>query len=247
MEKTEIKKNTAKKTSKTSKTVADSVSMEALVYGQNGKEISKFQLPQDIFALPWNADLVHQVVVSMQSNARATIAHAKDRSEVSGGGKKPWQQKGTGRARHGSIRSPLWVGGGKAHGPHKEKDYSRKINKKMKNKALMTILSRKVKDGKVLFIDSIDFKEPKKSEAKKTLTSFSKIEGFGQMISKKNNSAMIALDGKKVSVQKSFANFNNLLTDEARNINPVDLMKYNYLVVSNPEHFLNFLMTKLNK
>src|SRR4029078_6219347 len=98
------------------------------------------------FGLPWNADLVHQVISSLKTDARKPVAHTKTRGSVRGGGKKPWQQKGTGRARHGSIRSPLWVGGGVAHGPRNDKNFDRKVNKKMKAKALYTILSKKFKD-----------------------------------------------------------------------------------------------------
>ena len=108
--------------------------METTVYNQKGTEAGKIKLSEAVFGLKWNADLVHQVVVSMNSVARTNVAHTKNRGEVRGGGKKPWQQKGTGRARHGSIRSPLWVGGGVTHGPRKDKDYSRKVNKKMKSK-----------------------------------------------------------------------------------------------------------------
>src|SRR3989338_499645 len=102
--------------------------MEAKVYNMQGKEAGKIELPENIFGLKWNADLIHQVITSMQSNARAGTAHTKGRGEVRGGGRKPWRQKGTGRARHGSRRSPIWKGGGVAHGPSKEKKYSQKIN-----------------------------------------------------------------------------------------------------------------------
>src|SRR5437868_2291267 len=131
--------------------------MESKIYNKKGEEAGKIKLPEDIFATQWNADLVHQVVVSMMSNARSSIAHTKTRGEVRGGGKKPWQQKGLGRARHGSSRSPIWVGGGVAHGPRNDKNFDRKINKKMKTKALYTVLSKKMKDNEILFIDSFDF------------------------------------------------------------------------------------------
>src|SRR5690242_1243633 len=97
--------------------------METKIYNHKGVETGKIQLPEDVFGVKWNADLVHQVVVSMESSARTAVAHVKNRGEVSGGGKKPWQQKGTGRARHGSIRSPIWVGGGVTHGPRKDKNF----------------------------------------------------------------------------------------------------------------------------
>lgn len=219
--------------------------MEATIYNQTAKEVGKIQLPEAVFGLKWNADLVHQVVVSMESSARTPVAHTKNRGEVSGGGKKPWKQKGTGRARHGSTRSPIWVGGGVTHGPRNEKDYTRKVNKKMKAKALYTILSAKFKKGQILFVDSINFKEPKAKDAKGTLASFSKIGGFTDILSKKKNSAWIALSKDSVTTKKSFGNFNNVEVDEIRNINPVDLMKYKYIVIENPNESLATVSSKL--
>src|SRR3990167_5709829 len=131
--------------------------MEAVVYNTSGAENGRVSLPDEIFDVKWNAVLDHQVVVSMQGNARAMTAHTKTRGEVRGGGKKPWRKKGTGRARHGSIRSPLWVGGGVTHGPLKEKSYERKVNKKMRIKALYTVLSRKAKDGEIILLDALSF------------------------------------------------------------------------------------------
>mgnify|MGYP001581033827 FL=1 len=96
------------------------MSIEAPIYNAQGKKAGTIALPERLFGEAWNASLMHQVVTSMQDNARTPVAHTKDRGEVRGGGKKPWRQKGTGRARHGSIRSPIWVGGGKAHGPRNE-------------------------------------------------------------------------------------------------------------------------------
>jgi len=221
--------------------------LKGTIYNQKGKESGTIDLPANVFALPWNADLVHQVVTSMQSSARTNVAHAKNRGEVRGGGKKPWQQKGTGRARHGSIRSPLWVGGGVTHGPRNDKNYDKKINKKMKAKALYTILSAKFKKGQVLFVDDLSLRVIKTKTAKDVLGSLSKIKGFDDLLGRKKNSAYVALANKDVTTEKSFGNFNNMKVDEIRNISPLDLMKYKYVVVSNPVEGLAKISQKLEK
>ena len=125
---------------------------------------------------------MHQVVTSLLSNARRGTAHTKFRGEVSGGGKKPWKQKGTGRARHGSTRSPLWVGGGVTHGPRTEKNYARAVNAKMASHALASVLSRKWKDGEIVFVDSLHFDSPKTARAKEVLAMLAKT-GFGRIAS----------------------------------------------------------------
>lgn len=215
--------------------------MESKVYNQKGKEAGSIKLPENVFGLKWNSDLVHQVVTSMMSSARSPIAHTKMRGDVRGGGKKPWQQKGTGRARHGSTRSPIWVGGGVTHGPRNDKNFDRKVNKKMKTKALFTILSRKFKDGEILFIDSLSFKAPKTAEAKEVLGAFSKIAGFEAFAKKKNNVACIALSKKDSATEKSFSNFSNIEVSEARNINPLQLVNTKYIVITDPEVSLKAL------
>src|SRR3989338_7205692 len=106
--------------------------MEINVYNQNAENVGSVEISDKVFGAAMNKDLLYQVVNSEMANKRQVIAHTKGRSEVRGGGVKPWRQKGPGRARHGSIRSPLWVGGGVTHGPRNDKDYSRKINKKMR-------------------------------------------------------------------------------------------------------------------
>src|SRR5688500_6401675 len=110
--------------------------MDATVYNLEGKKAGNVSLPESVFGTRWNADLVKQVADSLLSSKRKPVAHTKNRGEVRGGGKKPWQQKGTGRARHGSSRSPIWVGGGITHGPRKDKNYERTVTKSMRVAAL---------------------------------------------------------------------------------------------------------------
>ncbi len=223
--------------------------MKAPVYNTQGKEVSTIDLPEAVFGVPMNMDLVHQVVVSMQSNARAGGARAqtKDRSEVRGGGKKPWRQKGTGRARHGSIRSPIWKGGGVTHGPRTDKDYSRRIPRKMRMKALYVALSEKLKAGHLLFVDSLAFAEPKTTVAKDALVHFAGIQGFEKIVTKKNNAVLVSLSSNNKNTKKSFANFGNVNVEETRNLNPIDVLSTTYLIIENPEEAVKELAKKTNE
>jgi large subunit ribosomal protein L4 len=139
--------------------------MKTDVYNLKNEVVGSMELPAAVFGARWNETLVRQVLEAQLANARVPWAHAKDRSEVRGGGKKPWRQKGTGRARHGSTRSPIWVGGGKAHGTRNEGDYSQKSNKKMKRVALFAVLSRKAKDGELKVFDTLAVETPKTKTA----------------------------------------------------------------------------------
>lgn len=215
--------------------------MESKLYNQKAEEAGKIKLPEGVFGLPWNSDLVHQVVVSMQANKRTPIAHTKGRGEVAGGGRKPWRQKGTGRARHGSIRSPIWRGGGITHGPTKEKIYSKKINKKMGKKAFYTALSQKLRDNEILFLDKIILTQPKTKEANGILNNVSKIKGFEKMAGKKKNRAILALSKKDNDVICSFRNIPGMQVSEVRNLNILDLLSYKYLIIENPKESLCFI------
>jgi large subunit ribosomal protein L4 len=219
--------------------------METSVYNQKGKEVSKISLSEKVFGLPWNADLVHQVMTSMLSDARVNLAHTKTRGEVSGGGKKPWRQKGTGQARHGSTRSPIWVGGGVTHGPRNDKVYARKINKKMKAKALFTILSKKYKDGEILFVDSISMSAPKTKDAVSAINAWSGIKGFEKLATKRRNAALINIWDNSEVIKKSFRNNSAIELDEVRNINPLDILNYKYLIIEKPEESIKFMENKL--
>lgn len=212
--------------------------METTLYTQDGKKAGSIKVPETVFGLSWNADLVNQVINSLRSDTREAIANTKTRGEVRGGGKKPWQQKGLGRSRHGSTRSPIWRHGGITHGPRADKNFARKVNKKVKSKALFTILSQKMRDGEVLFVKDISLAEAKTKEAKKVVLSLGTIAGFEGIATKRKNAAYIGLDKKNESVRKSFNNFNNMTVEELRNINPLSLMQYKYVVITNPEESL---------
>lgn len=203
--------------------------METSLYNLEGKKIGVTTLPESIFGLRWNADLVKQVADALMSNKRKNIAHTKTRGEVRGGGKKPWKQKGTGRARHGSTRSPIWVGGGITHGPRNDKNYSRTVTKSMRVKALYTILSQKLRDDEIVFVDSISLPEAKTKHA------ISALKNFDRIFKKKRNSAAIALAEKNGSTEKSFKNIGSVEVVEARNLDPLTLLQYKYLIVENPE------------
>jgi large subunit ribosomal protein L4 len=220
--------------------------MEITVYTKAGKKKGSATLPKEIFGLPWNADLVHQVVTSEQSNQRSVIAHAKGRGEVRGGGIKPWRQKGTGRARHGSNRSPIWIGGGVTHGPLSEKNYSKKINKKMRSKALFTILSKKLADNEIIFLDALSFTEGKTKEAKDVVLNLSKIKGFENISKKRGNKALITLaKGEfKEKTKQGFKNIASVGISDVENLNAVDAISYNYIVITDPEKTLEFLKSK---
>lgn len=241
-EKTSIRAE--KKTART-KEVKNLGALEAPVYNQEGKPLDTIKLPENLFALPWRADLVHQVVVSLMSNKRTNIAHTKDRSEVSGGGKKPWQQKGLGRARHGSTRSPIWVKGGVAHGPRNDKNYARKVNKKMKAKAMFTILSKKFRDGEVFFLDNFKMATPKAKDGLTALKNLSKMKGGEMILAKKANSTYLTVMKRDLNIERSLRNFGNVKVDEFRNINPLDIINYRYLVIDNPAEAFKFLEAKM--
>lgn len=221
--------------------------METQIYNQKGKSVGKLELPESIFGLPWNGDLVHQVVTAMQANARTPVAHTKTRGEVSGTTKKPWRQKGTSRARHGSTRSPIWVGGGVAHGPRNEKSYEQKINKKMKAKALYTVLSEKLRKGQILFVEELNLKNIKTKDAFDVVGDLSKISGFEKIIGGKKTNTYITVPAKNEVLKKSFANIKTVELDEIRNVNPVDLLAYRYIIISQPTESIAFLGGKLEK
>ncbi|MEK7109001.1 MAG: 50S ribosomal protein L4 [Patescibacteria group bacterium] len=206
--------------------------METKLYNNKGEATGKLTVPENLFGLPWNADLVHQVVTAMRANMRPNVAHTKDRGEVRGGGKKPWQQKGTGRARHGSSRSPIWKGGGATHGPRKDKIYAQTVTQQMRQKALLLALSRKYRDGEIIFVDSIEMSVPKAKEAKAVLAAF---HNEFKALGKSKNAALIALPVRHVPTQKSFNNFSNITVETVASLNPVSVLSAKYVMITSPK------------
>lgn len=209
--------------------------MEVPVFSMDGKKVSTVTLPAKLFSAPWRSDLVHQVVTAMQANLRQNRAHTKNRAEVSGGGRKPWKQKGTGQARHGSTRSPLWRHGGITFGPRSERDYREKINRKMRLGALLSALSRKAKDGELILVDELSFASPKTKEALAALVAVGKVAKVKLLSDKGSHSAFIALSSYNRNAIKSFNNLQGVLTGEVRDMNPTEILSHKYLVIENPE------------
>lgn len=196
--------------------------MKTKLYNQKGESSGEINLPKEIFETEINPDLVYQVVLSQTSNRRQKIAKTKDRSEVRGGGKKPWAQKGTGRARHGSTRSPLWVGGGVTFGPNLKKNFKRVVPKKMRRKALFSVLSAKAKENLVIVFDDLNMEKPK---TKPMFELFNKI-------CLKNGSALIALPKNDSNLIKSMRNINKLSVTQAKDINVLDILNTKYFVIT---------------
>ncbi len=195
--------------------------MKANVYNQEGKEVGTMVLPKEIFGAELKSDLVYQVAVSQMANRRKAVAKAKDRGEVRGGGRKPWRQKGTGRARHGSRRSPLWRGGGVTFGPTKDKVFKKKINKKMKRKALLMVLSEKAKNNLIIVLDKLNLPS-------------SKTKALSQIIRKlpiKEKSCLIILPKTEKNIVVAAKNISRLKVMEAKSLNALDLLSFKCLIM----------------
>lgn len=191
--------------------------MKVQIYNLKNEAVGEIELSDKIFARPWNADLVHQALLAQQANRRIPWAHTKGRSEVSGGGKKPWKQKHTGRARHGSIRSPIWRGGGTTHGPSKERDFSQKINKKMLRAAIYSVLSKKLAEGKLKVVDSLALELPK------TKTLFAVI--------KKVLPALLVSTIKNQNLNRASRNIPRAKSLNGASLNVEDLLKYKNILL----------------
>lgn len=205
------------------------------VYNSSGKKIKDKSVPTYIFSLKIKPELVQQVVVAQASNQRQPLAHTKGRSDVRGGGRKPWKQKGTGRARHGSIRSPLWVGGGVTFGPTKERNFKKKINKKASQQALFMVLSDKLMANNFFAIDGFTLDEIKTK----------KFVEIMKRLPVKDKKTLVVLAKKDDKVAKSAGNLPNLRVIRLESLNILDLLSYPYLLMT--EAAIDLLEKKYSK
>ncbi|MBU0613009.1 50S ribosomal protein L4 [Patescibacteria group bacterium] len=192
------------------------------VYNQEGNNVGDVELPAQIFGVKISPELVQQAVVRQQANSRQVIAHTKGRSDVRGGGRKPWAQKGTGRARHGSIRSPLWAGGGVTFGPSKERNFSKRMNRKAKKKALLMALSDRAREKKVVVVDNLKLAEIKT----KTLMNI-----LNKLPIKNNKTLVIVPETDKI-ITKSANNLPMVETCQADNLNILQVLNAEYLLIA---------------
>ncbi len=190
------------------------------VFNIEGKKVSDVELNDSVFGIEPNEKIVHSVLVNYMANQRQGTANTKTRAEVSGGGRKPWRQKGTGRARQGSIRAPQWFKGGIALGP-KPRDYRYTVNKKERRLAIKSVLSSKVLESNLVVVDKLSFEEIKTQNMVKALNNL-KVEG----------KTLIVLPEKNENVQKSARNIEGVKTTLVNTINVYDLLKYNKLVLT---------------
>lgn len=197
------------------------------VFDKNLKEVKNVELNDNVFDIQPKETLIHQVVVSMLSNLRRSTAHTKTRSEVRGGGKKPWKQKGTGRARAGSTRSPLWVGGGITFGPRNIINWQKKINKKMRQKAFCMALTNKIDNNLMLVVSDADFGKTKL------------VSEFIEKANLAGKKVLFCLDSKNESVEKAIRNIENVKVTS--NINVLDLLKHSNVILTEA------LLNKINE
>lgn len=199
--------------------------MKTKLYNQSAEVVGEIELPDAIFSREVNSDLVHQALRRELAGQRRVLAHAKNRGEVRGGGRKPWPQKGTGRARHGSIRSPLWKGGGVTHGPTKERNFKRSLNKKMKRLAIASVLSEKAKRGDLTVVENLEAGSGKTKEIAKVFEKFLK-KG------KKYQRALVLVPESEKAFARAAKNLPYVKVIPPANVNLLDLLNHRYLITT---------------
>ncbi len=196
--------------------------MNINVFNLKGETVGTVDVPERIFGVEPSEGLVHEAVVAQMVNARVVLAHTKDRGEVRGGGRKPWKQKGTGRARHGSRRSPLWSGGGVTFGPNSERVFSVKMNRKARRKALYMVLSDKVAHERFVVVDDLTFEIPKTSVISSALKVLPQADGR----------TLLIVDSANKAVRLGVRNVPKTETIAPNSVNIVDVLKATRIVVS---------------
>ena len=194
------------------------------VLNQKGQFGEALELIPEIFEVDLDWSLVHEAVVAQEANSRHVIAHTKDRGEVRGGGKKPWKQKGTGRARHGSSRSPIWIGGGVTFGPTKFRSFSKKMNKQARQKALRMVLTDKVKRECFFVVDSFSFENKKTKEFAGLLTALSLVD----------KPVLVLGAPEDRDLKRMTRNISRITASSIMSLNIVDLLRYEYVICSKP-------------
>ncbi|MBP9751543.1 MAG: 50S ribosomal protein L4 [Candidatus Moranbacteria bacterium] len=196
--------------------------LKAPLYDTKGEKKGDIELPESVFGVPGNDTLLHQIYVAISANLRSPIAHTKDRGERAGSGKKPWKQKGTGRARAGAVRSPLWRKGGVTFGPTKDRNFSKVTNRKMRQKALCVALSEKFRSEKLRIVDSFAF------ETKKT-------REFSELLAKlgaRPGKALLGFSASERDNERMSRNIDRTTNILAENMSAYDLLNHEYLVVT---------------
>ncbi|NQT50039.1 50S ribosomal protein L4 [Candidatus Kuenenbacteria bacterium] len=193
--------------------------IKAKLYNQQGEDKGEVNLKPEIFEVAVKQDLVHQVVIALLANRRQILAHTKDKSEVRGGGRKPWKQKGTGRARHGSIRSPLWKGGGVTFGPTNQRNFTKQVNKKMRVKALFMVLSDKAKDSAILVMEKFELPEIKTKQIVELLKKI-----------KLEKKVLFVIEKMDENIACSIKNIPKIDVISADSLNVYDLINSNHVV-----------------
>lgn len=199
--------------------------MKTAVYNQKGDKVEDIELTSSIFDVEPKVGLLEAAVRTYLANHRGPVASTKDRSEVRGGGRKPWRQKGTGRARHGSIRSPIWTGGGVTFGPSADRNWSLKMNKRAYRKALFMALTDKAREGRLIVVDSLDIDKPKTSVLAKA------IEGLLSKVEVSKRSLTLVLPGKDEQLEQAGSNITELDITTADSLNAYDVLRSHSVIV----------------
>ena len=208
------------------------MSVKLNIYNQDATKAGTIELSEQVFGLPVKEALIHQAVVTQMANQRQVLAHTKDRSEVRGGGKKPWRQKGTGRARVGSSRSPIWIGGGVTFGPTKDRNFKKKINRKMRQQALCMVLADRINNNDLVIINELtvgEFKTKTVNGIIKNIESKILKPAGGKKVKR---SILILNDNKDEKFKYSVRNLVGISQLNLENINIVDLLNHKNLILT---------------